>query len=206
MTDFLRNHFRYSTLNSWNKSTSYANNIKLHSVEKPDDIDSDIFWQMLEITQWQETLHDLLTDFGRIHQWQWQAGINGRNCGYVVLYKGGIKPSGYQSYCAECGQKNYQAVTEDEIGICGRCQAKARVNLPQTDSQIFTYPGKDVDMQEDFEDWTISQLQERVELVQDFDKLADSIVKSYIDMCTNYNIIEEEIMVPRTIKVLEPIR
>ena len=69
-----------------------------------------------------------------------------------------------------------------------------------------TYPGKDVDMQEDFEDWTISQLQERVELVQDFDKLADSIVKSYIDMCTNYNIIEEEIMVPRTIKVLEPIR
>jgi len=29
MRKFLRKHFRYNTMNSWNRSTSYANNIKL---------------------------------------------------------------------------------------------------------------------------------------------------------------------------------
>jgi len=28
MVEFLSNHFRYNTMNSWNNSTSYANNIK----------------------------------------------------------------------------------------------------------------------------------------------------------------------------------
>jgi hypothetical protein len=42
--------------------------------------------------------------------------------------------------------------------------------------------GKDVDMYEDFEGWTLSQLRERVELVQDFDKLCDEIVLAYIDI------------------------
>lgn len=28
MIAFLKNHFRYDTMNSWNRSTSYANNVK----------------------------------------------------------------------------------------------------------------------------------------------------------------------------------
>jgi len=205
MTSFLRKHFRYHTMNSWNRSTSYANCIKLHQFDKPDDIDSDTWWEMLWITEWQEKLSDLLEDFGRKYNWQWQAGINGRSGGYVVLYRGGIKPSGHKSYCTHCGQKNYQAVPEGEVGICGRCDAKARVNFMQTDMQVFTWPGKDVDMYEDFEDWTLSELRERVELVQDFDRLCETIVSEYIDICKNYRITEEEILVPKTIKVLEPV-
>jgi hypothetical protein len=60
-------------------------------------------------------------------------------------------------------------------------------------------------MYEDFKGWTLSQLRERVELVQDFDKLCDDIVSAYIDICRNYRITEEEILVPKTIKVLEPV-
>ena len=41
MVDFLKKHFRYDTMNSWNRSTSYANNIKLHNFEKPADINDD---------------------------------------------------------------------------------------------------------------------------------------------------------------------
>jgi hypothetical protein len=145
LTAFLKKHFKYNTMNSWNRSTSYANNIKLHRIDKPEDINSDTWWGMLEITEWQEKLSDLLEDFGRDHEWQWQAGINGRSGGYVVLYRGGIKPSGYKSYCTHCGQKNYQAVPEGQIGTCGRCEAKARVNYKQTHMQVFTWPGKDVD-------------------------------------------------------------
>ena len=94
---------------------------------------------------------------------------------------------------------------EGQIGICGRCDAKARVNFKQTHMQVFTWPGKDVDMYEDFADWTLSEIRERVELVQDFDRLCDDIVASYLDICTNYRIAEEEILVPKTIKVLEPV-
>ncbi len=146
-----------------------------------------------------------MEEFGRKHNWQWQAGINGRSGGYVVLYRGGIKPSDYKSYCTHCGQKNYQAVPEGQTGICGRCDAKVRVNFKQTDMQIFTRPGKDVDMHEGFEDRTLSDLRERVELVQDFDKLCDEITGAYINLCTNYRVTEEEILVPKTIKVLEPV-
>ena len=205
MTSFLQQHLRYHTINSWNRSTSYASNIKLHNVKKPEAVDNDTWYEMLSISEWQDQLSDILDDFGRKHNWQWQAGINGRSGGYVVLYKGGIKPSGYKSYCTQCGQKNYQALPEGETGVCGRCNAKARVNFKQTHMQVFTWPGKDIDMHEDFADWTLSDLRERVELVQDFDQLCDDIAAAYVDLCRNYRITEEEILVPKTIKVLEPL-
>ena len=192
-------------MNPWNRSSSYANNIKLYTIEKPADIDDDIWSEMLWITQWQNKLSDLLEDFGRVHDWQWQTGINGRSGGYVVLYQGGIKPSGYKSYCNHCGQRNYQAVPQGQTGICGRCEARARVNFKQTHMQVFTWPGKNVDMVEDFQDWTLSQIRDRVELVQEFDQLCDDISSEYIDTCKNYRISEEEILVPKTIKVLEPV-
>ena len=205
MIEFLTNHSRYNTMNSWNRSTSYANNIKLHNFEKPSDIDDDTWWGMLTITEWQERLSDLLKGFGRKHNWLWQAGINGRSGGYLVLYRGGIKPSGYKSYCTHCGQKNYQEVPKEQIGICGRCDAKARINFKETHMQVFTWPGKETDMHEDFEDWTLSQIRARVELVQEFDKLSDTIMNENVSICLNYRIIHEEILVPETVKVLEPI-
>jgi len=56
LTKFLRKHFRYNTMNSWNRSTSYANNIKLHNVDKPKDIDDNTWWEMLWLSQWQNIL------------------------------------------------------------------------------------------------------------------------------------------------------
>ena len=205
MTAFLKKHFRYHTMNSWNRSTSYANNIKLYNIDKPDSVDEEIWWEMLWITEWQDKMSDLLEDFNRKHEWQWQAGINGRSSGYVVLYRGGIKPSDYKSYCTHCGQKNYEAVPGGQTGTCGRCDAKARVNFKQTHMHVFTWPGKNVDEYEDFEDWTLSEIRQRVELVQDFDRLCDDIVAAYLDICKHYRITEEEILVPKTIKVLEPV-
>ena len=52
MIAFLKKHFRYYTMNSWNKSTSYAKNIKLHNVDKPKDVDNDTWWEMIGITEW----------------------------------------------------------------------------------------------------------------------------------------------------------
>ncbi|MDD5458123.1 MAG: hypothetical protein PHF37_01850 [Phycisphaerae bacterium] len=205
MTAFLKKHLKYHTANSWNNSTSYANNIKLYNIDKPPDISDDIWWQMFELAQWQEKLSDLLEEFGRRHNWLWQAGINGRSGGYIILYRGGIRESGYKSYCTHCGQKNYQVAAEGQVGICGRCEAKARVNFKQTHMQVFTWSGREIDMCENFRNWSLTELRERVELVQNFDKLSDEIAAKYISLCRNYRITEEEILVPKTIKVLEPI-
>ena len=192
-------------MNSWNQSTSYANCIKLHQVDKPSGIDEDTWWQMLEIEDRHNILSDLLDGFTRQYDFAWQAGINGRSGGYVVLYRGGIKPSGYKSYCTRCGQKNYQAVAGGEVGTCGRCDAQARINFKQPHMQVFTWPGKSIDMYEGFEDWTLNELQNRVELVQNFDRLCDDIVSSYAQICKDYHITEKEIVIPKTIKVLEPV-
>lgn len=205
MKAFLKHHFRYNTMNSWNQSTSYASCIKLNHVNKPLDIDEDTWWQMLDISAWHDRLSNLLDDFGRKHHYTWQAGINGRSGGYVVLYRGGIKPSGYKSYCTQCGQKNYQAVPEGETGVCGRCGAKARANSRQTHMQIFTWLGQGVDMHETFSDWALSDLRERVELVQGFDQLCADIITAFIDLCRNYRITEEELLIPQTVKILEPL-
>ena len=165
-----------------------------------------VWWDMLSVSlNGRINSADLLEEFGRAHNWQWQAGVNGRSGGYVVLYQGGIKPSGYESYCTHCGQRNYQKVSEGQTDICGRCEAKTRVNYSQTHIQVFTWPGREVDMGEDFHDWGTEELRQRVKLVQEFDQLCDLIVSEYIDTVRNYRITEEEIYVSKTIKVLEPV-
>jgi hypothetical protein len=205
MIAFLKGHYRYDTMHSWNRATSYANCIKLHRLGKPEDVKDSTWWELFSLPEWGQVLSDLLDDFARKHDYQWQAGINGRSGGYVVLYQGGIKPSGYLSYCTQCGQRNYQAVPEGEVGICGRCEAKARVNYKQSPMQVFTWPGRGMDMDEDFGAWSTERLMERVELVVEFDRLCDQIVETYTQMCRDYRITETEIMVPETVKVLEPI-
>lgn len=205
MIAFLKQHFRYATMHSWNRATSYANCIKLHRLQKPRDVKDSTWWEMFSLPEWGEVIRDLLDDFARKYDYQWQAGINGRSGGYLVLYQGGIKPSGYLSYCTHCGQQNYQAVPEGEQGICGRCEARARVNYKQCPMQIFTWPGRGLDMEEDFQDWSTERLIERVELVSEFDRLCNLVVQYYCQMCRDYRITETEIMVPETVKVLEPI-
>jgi len=68
--------------------------------------------------------------------------------------------------------------------------------------QVVTFPGRGVDMGEDFEDWSLSALRERVRLVQEFDRLADEIVRTAIQIANNYEIMEVEISIPQTQKVM----
>ena len=114
-------------------------------------------------------------------------------------------PAAIKAIALTAARRITRTVPEGQTGICGRCEAKARVNFKETHMQVFTWPGKDVDMYEDFEGWTLHELRDRVELVQEFDKLCDDITSEYFDLCRNYRIAEEEILVPKTIKVLEPV-
>ena len=57
-------------------------------------------------------------------------------------------------------------------------------------------------MDADYEEWSLSELRERVKLVQELDSLADDLVSQAIRMANEYDVVEEEYFVPQTRHVL----
>jgi len=196
MVDYLKNHFRYPTMNSWNGSTSYACNMKITHLGLDSDITEAIFGLILT-DEFFEPMSDLMRDFGAEHNFQWQVGMNGRSGGYMVLYQGAQEPSEYKSYCTNCGQRNYTSISENS-NICGACKKPTRWDYPKTHTQVITYPGKGTDDCDDFEDWDMDSLRSRVTLVQELDKLADSMIAEAVCMAKHYCAVEETYLVEKT--------
>lgn len=194
MTDFLSDHYRYCTGNSWNRSTSYACNLKVDQL----GLDSETVDKLLDLIQIQgffEPLHELAYQFAAEHGFRWQAAWNGRSGGYLVLYQGEQKPSGYRSYYTHCGQPDYTSVAETDAR-CGRCGELARVDYGSPPMQVCTYPFRGTDDGACFEEWTLAELRDRTELVQEFDQLADDIVTTGLYMARDYSVEEQTILVP----------
>lgn len=82
MFNFLKNHYQYYTMNSWNCSKSIANNVKLYRLGLSGD------WTVVL-----DFLNndDYLIVNSMIDEWQYEhpgyvVGFNGRSSGYLVLY------------------------------------------------------------------------------------------------------------------------
>lgn len=198
MIEFLSSHFRYNTMNSWNRSTSYANNVKVYSVI-PNELTSKVFELMDVGDDFYEPINDIVRDWGEANEWEYQAGFNGRSGGYIVMYEGQRKLSGHKSVCTACWQRNFKTVEETGNNKCGRCGANSRINRDDL-YVISTWPGRSIDMETDFEDWEMYSLKRRVELVQSFDKMCDVIVLATINMALDCSVEEEIVMIPKTIK------
>lgn len=88
MIDFLTNHFRYDTMNSWNNSTSYANNVKVYNlgIEDPDVLNKawNIICSDIDCEEMYENFHEIINDFRNAYHYT--IGFNGRSGGYLVLY------------------------------------------------------------------------------------------------------------------------
>ena len=194
MIAYLSNHFRYSTMNGWNCSTSYACNMKLYNLGLDRETENKL-WNLIQVPEFYDRLRDVINMFDQQHDYLWQAGWNGRSGGYLVLYQGGTKPSKYRSYCTRCGQKNYTSIAETGTR-CGVCNKEARVDYIKPPLQIFSYPGKGVDMDEDFGDWSIYELKQRTELVQEFDRLADDIVTEALHIASEHSVEERIVYIP----------
>lgn len=194
MEQFLNEHFQYYTGSSWNRSSAYACNMKIDRLGLPGDIVDKLF-DLIQCSEFYDQLGDLLRQFGEAHVYQWQAGWNGRSGGYLVLYQGELKPSGYKSFCTSCGQKNYRSVV-DSGKRCGLCGRETRMDFPQPHMQVVTYPFRGTDSGERIEDYTLEELRQRTELVQSFDKLADDIVDEALYLAERYTAVEELIPVP----------
>jgi len=83
---------RYNTMNSWNRSTAPAYNLKINRVIRP-ELQNKVF-DLMDCEGFYDDINMLIHDFDLEQGYQWQAGFNGRSGGYLVLYRGGKHPDG----------------------------------------------------------------------------------------------------------------
>ena len=81
MFDFLKGHFQYFTMNSWNREKSIANNVKVYNIG--------IDYKILDLLQCDDyfTINCIIEDWEAENK-GYKVGFNGRSGGYIVLYNG----------------------------------------------------------------------------------------------------------------------
>lgn len=110
MFNFLKDHFQYYTMNSWNRSKSIAHNVKIYNLHLSGD-----HWTALTFLQDDDyfVVNMIIEDWEAEHP-GYKVGFNGRSGGYLVLYSADncrcILPDNvddsetyeeYKSYCRE---------------------------------------------------------------------------------------------------------
>lgn len=200
MIDFLSNHFRYNTMNSWNQSTSYANNMKIYKCI-PSEYHNQVY-NLMEVEGFYEPINDLIGDFNLSHDHLWQARFNGRSGGYLVLYQGYCESTTIFNFDQKTMDQYHEREFADGYGWMSLKEAKAKGLYKKVIKKIGSWPGRSVDQNIDFSDWSIDALNARVALVQSFDKLCDKIVACVIEMAKTPEIAEETYLVEKTRKVI----
>jgi hypothetical protein len=208
MASFLARHYRYHTMNSWNRSTSYAHCIKIGRLGL-NSTQAKRAYEMLETDFW-DAIRFPIDDFTLEFAGRYTIGTNGRSGGYLVLYNSARELTGHQSYCRSCGQRNFKRVHEaDKDGTtgnrCGRCHAEGetgRVNYTVMPNRLNIYPCRSIDQGENFDGWSMDDLRNRVKLVRAFDRTCDGIRSAFIDLAENCEVVDEVVMVPQHRKVL----
>jgi hypothetical protein len=72
-----------------------------------------------------------------------------------------------------------------------------------SNGESYSYPGRGIDHNEDFSEWTMDMLRKRVKEVQDFDVLADAILEEAIYLAENFKVEDQTVMVSKKVKVLK---
>ena len=152
MFNFIKEHFTYYTLNSWNGLTSIANKVKLYNLGLSGDWS--VALNLLDNGEY-ETVNELIRDWEREHP-SYTVGFNGRSGGYLVL---GNKHNNY-------------SVIPDTIFECEDYDEYKRY------CREFYGAVKN----------NRDELVETVRLIQDFDRLCDSL-RDFVDQLSQVNFI-----------------
>lgn len=202
MIEFLTNHFRYDTMNSWNRSTSWANNLKVYNVI-PNELQDKVH-EMMESEDFYFEINELIADYNLTNNYALQAGFNGRSGGYLVMYSGGYETKRIftfdNSTTNEYGERDYA----DGYGWMNIEEAKKRGLYNKEVKRVYTQPGLSIDDydEEDYKEMEMDELREIVRKVQEFDKLCDAIVESVISMAENCDVEEETYFVEKKRKLI----
>ena len=167
MWNFLRYHYHYDTMNSWNNSRSIANNVKIYNLGLSGD-----YWKLLELLE----IDNYFTINSMIEVWEseevdnkYRVGFNGSSGGYLVLYNKNNSGSVLDSYIYNDTYEDFKSEVQDYYG------------------SLKNYKDR---------------LLEQVELVQKFDLLCNDLVRECQYMLDNCEIVEEEVLIPKTIKTI----
>ncbi|AQH05954.1 cysteine protease (plasmid) [Burkholderia sp. KK1] len=109
MTAFLMDHFRYDTMNSWNRSTSYAHCVKVHRIGLSRE-QQDAAFKLLGAEGAMDEVDLAIHSFTNSMNGAYTIGFNGRSSGYLVLYHSRYTSSEHKSRCLSCGQLNFKRV------------------------------------------------------------------------------------------------
>lgn len=144
MFNFLKNHFEYYTMNSWNRLSSIANNVKLYNLNLSGDWG--VAYDLLASGEY-ETINWTVYEWCREHP-GYEVQFNGRSGGYLVLMNKDNSCSVLSEEITECvDYEEYKRWCREHVG-------SVRDNRPY--------------------------LAQQVKLVQDFDRLCDTL-RSYCD-------------------------
>lgn len=113
---FLKEHFEYWTMNSWNGLKSIANNVKIYNIK---ELDYDIL-QYLELDNYY-CINDTIECWELEHK-GYKVGFNGRSAGYLVLYNDSNSKnvldyyvdinSDYESFKQDIQESEYRTLKE----------------------------------------------------------------------------------------------
>lgn len=89
MFNFIKEHFRYYTMSSWNRLQSITNNVKMYNLNLSGDI-----WKAYNalIAEDYVSVNSIICDWEDMHP-GYRVGFNGRSGGYLVLYETGTDAS-----------------------------------------------------------------------------------------------------------------
>ena len=201
---FLTGHPRYQTNSGVHPLTSYSHCVKLHRLglnrsesEKAASImQSDDYWR---------ELRGCLRGFQDDMQGRYQISPMGRNSGHLVLFEAEVYDPGYKSTCRQCGHLSHQLVSP-QSSHCGECGGlRSNLKKPLSWSRVI---GSGIDhgvTYRDMLDWSMDDLQDRLDLVRAFDSACDITRSAFIRLLNEFMLIEQVVMVPQTVKRLERI-
>ena len=145
MWNFLKEHFTYSTMNSWNRQESIAHNVKLYNLNLDGDWTNVIKYLVDtgDCGGLQMLIADELIAFDEEHYPNYRVGFNGRSNGYLVLYN----------------SENNRSVLPECVAYYGSYE---------------DFKNENKACRERLSDYNY-ELRQAVELVRDFDKLCDTL-------------------------------
>jgi len=87
MFEFINGHFRYDTMNSWNRMESIANNVKLYNLHLDGDwcTACSYLFDDNDIGDLQSEINTMILEWEKNHP-HYSLGFNGRSGGYLVMY------------------------------------------------------------------------------------------------------------------------
>ncbi len=112
MFHFLKDHFRYDTMNSWNRLQSIANNVKIYNLS----LDGDC-WIALSMLNKDNyfTVNMMIEDWEDEHP-NYKVGFNGRSGGYLVLYNKNDNQNVLPDYIVDGDYEDYKQYIKDYYG------------------------------------------------------------------------------------------